>query len=270
MSSVVSGRVWYGARHALPLAAAALLVAACASTGDEAVSSPTVVVTPSVAATIPPTPTHPASPPGPNALLNPGFEKGTAPWFSLDSTGWGEPWELDQEVAKSGHASARLTGRSHVRDTQVYGVVQDIYPDELPEFISGYYRVDEWQRAAPTQYIQVVVLIKNPEVEAPVPSRQVRYILNGIGEDPFESAIAKFVFLNPEEPVIGRWVYFGRNVRQDFEELWGGVPSKYESVRLFFEARYENKDDPSSEVRATVYFDDLYFGPEAENPNRPE
>jgi hypothetical protein len=73
-----------------------------------------------------------------------------------------------------------------------------------------------------------------------------------------------------EEPESGRWVYFERNVRQDFEELWGSAPEGFSYIRILFEVRYDDKPRGSDEVKADVFYDDLYVGPAGANPNRPE
>jgi len=39
---------------------------------------------------------------------------------------------------------------------------------------------------------------------------------------------------------------------------------------FFFEVRHDDKAAGSGEVKADVFYDDLYVGPAAANPNRPE
>ncbi len=38
----------------------------------------------------------------PNLLTNPGFEKGADPWYSMESSGWGTPFDVSDSVAHSG------------------------------------------------------------------------------------------------------------------------------------------------------------------------
>ena len=45
-------------------------------------------------------------------------------------------------------------------------------------------------------------------------------------------------------------------IREDFEELWGHVPSDFSSLRVLFEARWDAKPEGAG-VRAEVWYDDL-------------
>jgi hypothetical protein len=78
------------------------------------------------------------------------------------------------------------------------------------------------------------------------------------------------VFISKDEPVTGQWVYFERNIRDDFEQLWGAVPTSFETIRILFETRYDDKASGSGEAKADVFYDDLYVGPAEANPNQPE
>jgi hypothetical protein len=69
-------------------------------------------------------------------------------------------------------------------------------------------------------------------------------------------------------PTTDGWVYFERNIRQDFLDQWGSVPEGFSSIRILFESRYEEKP-AGAEVAADVFYDDLYLGPADANPNRP-
>jgi hypothetical protein len=96
----------------------------------------------------------------------------------------------------------------------------------------------------------------------------MRYPLAGISEEPFVIDNAFFVFIGKEEPRTGEWVYFERNIRQDFEELWEAAPEGFSKLRVLFEVRYDEKQAGAA-AEADVYYDDLYMGPASENPNRP-
>ena len=39
--------------------------------------------------------------------------------------------------------------------------------------------------------------------------------------EPFRIDNAKFIFIDKSEPATGQWVHFGRNVREDFQSVWG-------------------------------------------------
>jgi hypothetical protein len=203
-----------------------------------------------------------------NLLANPGFEDGREPWYSMESSGWGEPFEVSGEVAHSGKYSAQLKLRppSEPATHQVYGAVQSLEPETFPEFVSGFYRVENWQKETRFQYLQFVV-IAIPPAEAGDPGNvQMRYILAGADAEPFRIDNAKFVFLDKDEPPIGEWVYFERNVRDDFLQLWGSVPEELGELRVFFEARYDSPTPIQPEMYGDVYYDDLYVGPEADAP----
>lgn len=207
----------------------------------------------------------------PNEFLNPGFEEGEEPWFSLETPAWGAAFRTSEAVAHSGRRSAYLEMRAppQVAGTSVYGVVQEVAPEEFPEVVSGYYRVENWTRGTPKQYLQFVVIAWGVDnLPGGFPNHQIRYPLAGIGEPPFTITNAKFVFIGTEEPVSGEWVYFERNLRRDFEEAWGAVPEGFDKIRFLFEVRYDEKEAGFGDVRADVYYDDLYVGPADGNPDR--
>jgi hypothetical protein len=144
--------------------------------------------------------------------------------------------------------------------THIWGVVQEVTPKSFPEILSGAYRVDNWQRGTERQYLQVVVIAfdaKNSPINAP--NYQIRYILGGIDKPPFQINNAQYVFLNTGEPAQGDWIEFSRNVKEDFQRLWGAVPEDFRMVRSLFEVRYDQRQ-PGELPAADVYFDDLYLG----------
>ena len=203
----------------------------------------------------------PKEPSTPNLFENPGFEQGKKPWFSLTTPGWGPPFEVTSTLARSGKKSAYLKMRSEVSGTQVFGAVQEISPEKLPEVVSGYYRIENWQKGIPLQYFQFVVIAKKTDLPGGHANHQIRYILGGIKDKPFELENAKFVFVGPETPELKKWVRFERNLAEDFKAQWGAIPKKFSSIRVFLEARYEQKTPEQPEAIADVYFDDLYIGP---------
>lgn len=210
-----------------------------------------------------------------NLFPNPGFEEGRDPacgpdqfqcWFSLKPP----DFILSEDVAHSGSASAYLRMRDNKESpaTKVYYLVQEITAEEFPEVISGYYRVDDWVKGTEKQYLQFVVIAFGSQNLVPVcpeggicPNYQIRYILAGIDEEPFPIVNAKFVFLSREEPKQGQWISFERNLGDDFRELWGDVPERFEKIRILFEVRYDDKDPDEEPIEADVYYDDLHIGP---------
>lgn len=204
---------------------------------------------------------NPAPPPtGDNIFGNPSFEDDQSPWFSLKPP----EFVLSDDVSHSGNTSAFLPFRADQSevDNKIYYLVQEVEPQEFPEVISGYYRVDEWEKGTPKQYLQFVVIVfggDNPPEN--FTNHQIRYLLAGIDAPPFGIANARFVFLTKEEPQTSQWVHFERNLREDFQQFWGAVPQNFDKIRVLFEVRYDDKAAGEGPVSADVYYDDLYMGP---------
>ena len=200
-----------------------------------------------------------------NLVANGSFEEGAEPWCSLDSSAWGAPFSVSEAQALAGEQSALLRLRStDGGEVRVYGVVQEVAPEELPQTLSAAYYVDSWQQGTPRQYLQVVVIVwgaENAPLElAGVSNHQIRYILAGVDSQPTFISNARYVMVSEEQPRVGEWVSFERDVRQDFVELWGAAPEGFDRLRVLFEVRWDDRapeDGPSS---ADVYYDDLYFG----------
>ncbi|MFQ5574072.1 MAG: DUF3047 domain-containing protein [Terriglobia bacterium] len=198
-----------------------------------------------------------------NEFTNPGFEDGKGDWFSMTTGAWGEPFQVSRAQARSGENSAYLRIRSKESGVKVYGVVQEVAPREFPEVVSGYYRAESWKKGAPIQYLQFVVIVFGMDLPGDdLPNHQIRYILSSLDKPPFAIGNAKFVFVNSKEPRLGEWVPFKRNIKKDFEELWGAAPGEFSEIRVLFEARYEGKEAEDPEVVADVYYDDLKIGRE--------
>jgi len=210
---------------------------------------------------------------GSNLLVNPGFEEGRRGWrIREQSPHWGD-FRVVEEPARSGRGAAHL--RLHHaptlprRSVKVYGVVQELRLEALPEMVGGFYRVEHWDRGAERTdlYLQVVVVVWPPEEDSEpakdAPSnRQLRYYLAGIDEAPFQLTNARVQFVTRTDPVLGAWQRFELPVRADFERLWGGGPPRIGTIELLFEARWDNMP-PHSGLRAEVYYDDLFAGPAA-------
>jgi len=209
---------------------------------------------------------------GPADLFqNPSFEDGAEPWISLSTEAWGARFTLADGVAHSGEHSALLEMRAaQEAGPKVFGVVQEVQPKKFPELISGYYRVAEWTRGTDIQYLQfVVIAIGAKNMPGNFPNHQLRYILAGIDHPPFDVSNAKFIFVGTEEPTPDGWVYFERNVRQDFIDQWGAAPEGFSTIRVLFEVRYDDKEAGVTTPAADVFYDDLYLGPAKDNPNTP-
>ena len=263
----------------MAMAGMALVVLAVACDEEETEGSPvTPAATSAVTPTFPGTPSPSACvPQAPlegqaNLFHNPDFESGGDPWCSLHPEQV-SPFEVSQDFAQSGESSALLRMRvpaEEVGKAKVFYLVQEVTPEEFPELISGYYRVENWTKGTPKQYLQFVVIAFDvANLTAGYPNYQMRYPLAGISEEPFAIANAFFVFLGKEEPRTGEWVYFERNIKEDFEQFWGVAPEGFSKLRILFEVRYDDKQAGSAPAEADVYYDSLYMGPASENPNKP-
>jgi hypothetical protein len=210
------------------------------------------------------------APAGGNLLLNPSLEDGDSPW--REHTAGVNPntdvhFTLAQNPVHSGQASAQLRMRDgqEAEGARVYYLVQEIEPEEFPEVVRGFYRVEHWEKGTPKQYLQFVVIVFSPGNLDPVYANyQIRYPLAGIDSEPFRIDNAHFVFKGTEEPSLGEWVPFEANVLDDFQRLWGTVPADFDRIRVLFEVRYDAKE-PGQVSEADVYYDDLYVGPATES-----
>ena len=205
----------------------------------------------------------PTPPAGGNWLVNPGFEEGDQPWVTLHPEE-GVGFTLSQDFVHAGSNSALLRMRdpASAEGAKVYYLVQEIEPGELPEVVRGYYRVENWQKNTPRQYLQFVVIAFAPDNFPPdAANYQLRYLLAGADSTPFAIGNAYFVFINRGEPVQGEWVPFEANIKDDFQRLWGKVPEGFDKLRLLFEVRWDGKAAGDGPAEADVYYDDLYAGP---------
>ena len=195
-----------------------------------------------------------------NQFTNPGFEEGRDPWFALKPP----DFILSEDQAHAGDASALLEFQASQSEegTKISYLVQEIQPEEFPEVLSGYYRVDNWEKGTRKQYLQFVVIVFGAaNLPGELSNHQIRYILAGIDSPPFGIDNAHFIFDSKEDPPVGEWVKFEHNVREDFVRLWGAAPEGYANIRVLFEVRYDDKSPEEGPIRADVYYDDLYFGP---------
>jgi hypothetical protein len=205
-----------------------------------------------------------------NLIQNPGFENGTEPWFALQQDSW-RPFEITDAVAHGGERSLSLELRGEDADinTRIVGAIQPINTTVFPEYVSGFYRVDDWNANASFQYLQFVVVVRGGDFADQFGIHEVRFPIAGIDREPFFLSNARFLFLSRDEPKIGKWVYFGYPLRQAFSSRLGHVPTQWESIEAFFEVRYDGKLAEQPATGAHVYFDDLYAGPLLDNPNHP-
>lgn len=202
-----------------------------------------------------------------NLLPNPSFEAGRTPWWSFagpDRPNWAD-FSVVTDRAHSGQSSARLdlTSEDYHEDSRIYGAVQELTPGTLPRRLAGWYRVENWQRGASRQYLQVVIVVWNAQnLRRGKGNMQISYVLAGITEPPFAIMNRSFEFLGPKEPEEGRWVRFEQDLHADFLKHYGAVPEGFSSLRVLFEVRFDGRNPSTdAEARAKVWYDDLYIGP---------
>ncbi len=237
----------------IALATLAMLAAACGVLEDDA---PAPSPTPAASASI---------------LLNGGFEDGDPPWTFRIQPEW-SGFEIAGDPARTGAHSLHLALRDpgDASGVHIAGAVQEVRPAEFPEFISGYYRVEDWQpHDVAFQYLQFVVIVYGADYGDDFDTHQIRFPLAGAPRQPFSLTNAKWVFLSRDPPRTGKWVYFGYPVRQAFIDKWAKAPETWERIELFLEVRYDGKTAANAGTSADVYFDDLYLGPWLGNPNHP-
>ena len=230
----------------------------------------------SACTTVPSRPPAPTDIPG-NRLENPGFESGRTGWSYRDKSRHWQDFEIVSEPTRSGRGAVRLHLKRVPDDPPksvlVAGVVQSLGPTGIPEKVTGWYRVDRWEKASERTalYLQFVAILKGDPRTAQLvypldPSRgktlnnyQLRYYLVGLEQAPFDVENARSQFIVKGSPVLDEWVRFEIPLRADFERLWG-QPQQYHQLDLLFEARWDHKPEGSA-VHADVYYDDLYLGP---------
>lgn len=198
----------------------------------------------------PPEPTP--APSAANLIANPGFEL-ASDWM------WTRP--VSFSTAGSPHAgSSTLRLRVNGSGGAVDGAMQSVNTAEFPEFLSGFYRTDEWPDDG--AYLQFRVRAATGAFET-VP--EVRFLIAGVASEPPEEPPASYVFLSRAAPAIGEWTYFAYPVRQAFRDETGAIPTAWVSVDVSLELR-----STSDGADATAYFDDIYLGPQVGNPNKPK
>lgn len=211
-----------------------------------------------------------------NLLLNPDFEapkiEGKTDWWSFAGKNT-ESW-VDFSIVEGKGREKSKAAKLHVDSTDrpaktaISGVVQEVKGDHVPEKLSGYYFVENFEKHTPKLYLQAVVIVWN-DYEARqrqlvnAPSIQIAYTFTGVKEAPKVMTNRKFIVLGDETPKQGEWVKFEVNPREDFVKLWGIDPGQYEFIRVFFELRYDDLESGTAvtkPTKATAYYDDVYFG----------
>ena len=211
--------------------------------------------------------------PDDNLFIDPSFEiydrydEGRVWWnfAERDSAVWHD-FEIRDDRALSGERSAYAPLDSDTQGGQraIQGVVQEVEaPDGMPRYLSGWYRVEDWQRGCKAQYLQIVVIVWDFQEQIRGqrwPNIQVAATMAGVDGPPIRIGNRKFAIAGPVEPVQDEWVFFEFDLHELFDFNWGIIPSKYGYLRVFYEVRYDDHTGFGPAAKADVWFDDLYIG----------
>jgi hypothetical protein len=211
-----------------------------------------------------------------NQLQNPGFEDGVEGWGQMQDVHW-IGFEAVDEPIHSGHQAARmlLSWQPGDREKPISagGAVQEISPSRFPDRLAGWYRVDHWENPSDQTllYLDVavvavgdprihdIVIPDDPELHPDLDNYQIRYYTAGLTEPSEQVLNMRSKLVREGPPELREWVYFEFPIKADFQELWGTVPADFRYLRVFFEVRWEEKEEGAA-LRADVYYDDLFFG----------
>jgi hypothetical protein len=201
---------------------------------------------------------------GQNLVRNPSFEDETA-WSSRRHPGW-HPFTVTNRRAHSGAYSAVTALEKHpVTDgAQIWGAVQEFKIRKLPRKIGIWYRIEDWKQTVPKQYVQVVVMVHDERLArlTTQPQMQVRYLLAGLSEPPYPDPVnGRYLMAGPKKPKQGRWIYFERDLVQDFVKAWGWYPENFQRMEIFLEARYDEPVPEGADIAGEVYWDDVVLTP---------
>jgi len=206
-----------------------------------------------------------------NRLANPGFENGDTPWIAPpepDSISFAVS-DIDTRTG-AGSGGLRVSAAPGETGSRVAGASQEILASDFPEVVSGYYRVDDWQPGGATVYLQFVVEVVGGNFADSIGVHEVRFVIAGVQQEPLFLPRARYVLLDRAAPKVDRWTYFAYPVKKAFETRWGIAPAAWQRLRVSFELRYEDRATGFTDTLATAHYDDLYAGPQIDNPNRPD
>ena len=217
-----------GVAVAVAVAALALLATGCGLYKDQ----PYPVATPTATAT--------------NLLRNPGFEDTTA-WTASEQGAF----SVSGEQRRSGGESGELRGTNKsvaVSQPLADGTV-------IPEFVSGFYRLDAWKPKTDGEIgFRVTVRAGGADFI-------IHFAAGGLQEAPGGlPGNEKYVFLTRAAPATGAWTYFGYPVAAAFRDRYGLAATGVQGVAVALELRGDGTQ---------AWFDDLYAGSQVGNPNRP-
>lgn len=217
----------------------------------------------------PPLPT--VATPNANLLANAGFEAGAAPWVA--ATVPPQPAAAIRLSAVSPHAGAqavelKLAGAEGDERARATVATQAVNAAAFPEFVSGFYRVDDWQPHSPFQYLYFSITVHGGDFADGAPTHELRVLVGASSEPPLQPFVT-FAFLSRAAPVLHRWTYFGFPVKPTFQTHFAFLPSHWDGIDVSVGVRFDGRAAHDTPASADVVFDDLYAGTQADNPNRP-
>lgn len=183
-----------------------------------------------------------------NLIQDAGFEE-TGVWTPTDAAAF----SMSGAQARSGRQSGELRGsKGSVAASQpVTGATA------IPEFVSGYYRLDEWKPPAGAD-AEVGFRVT---VRAGGADFILHFSFGGLQDTPAGTpGNEAYVFLSRGAPATGAWMYFGYPVASAFKDRFGLGATGVESVQVAIELRGDG---------TRAWFDDVYAGSQHGNPNRP-
>ncbi len=199
-----------------------------------------------------------ATPSAASMLQNGGFESGDAPWQVEP------PAAVSAARAHAGDNALSIELSSSSPPT--FGASQRLTQPAIPEFVSGFFRVDNWNPASAPLHLEFFVGLRGGGFADGSDEHVLHFSIAGNwhpgGTEP-ENGV---VFLSRDPPNTGAWTYFAYPVAQAFEARFGKAQDPVREVSVGVELAAQL---PAPNTHALAYFDDLYAGPQAANPNRP-
>ncbi len=191
-------------------------------------------------------------------IANGDFEAGLDGWVSVPAPA--APAMADTQAhSGTGSALTPLRYPSEQEGGAASVLLQDLDLPQLPETLSGWYRVDDWARTDNVQFVSLAVAAIEPKrtPKAGTTNIQVHYLLGGAAKPPFRIDNAKFVFVTRTDPPVGSWTRFEIHPRADFTRAWGSAPTGMRFVRLILTNRIVTHAAGEPAGGADVRWDDL-------------
>src|SRR5581483_9460634 len=119
-----------------------------------------------------------APPPGSNVLRDGGFEDEDGAWVAKQQPEWAG-FTIGGGVVHSGQRALALHLRSDDQSapTRIAGAYQTVTPPAFPEYVSGFYRVDDWSPGTPPQYVQFVAIVHGGDFGDGIEPHEIRFVL---------------------------------------------------------------------------------------------